>query len=121
MDSCSPSTLQNLAAEWTVRVSDVNVNAAASPGLEGAVVAAEEVTASTPVLEVAEDGIHPYTKRVCRRVCSAFGLEEGLTPPTPTTLAMVNKSIELLAAELYAKEVHFILEVSSRCYVHVLT
>ena len=84
-------------------------------------VAAEEVTASTPVLEVAEDGIHPYTKRVCRRVCSAFGLEEGLTPPTPTTLAMVNKSIELLAAELYAKEVHFILEVSSRCYVRVLT
>ena len=83
-------------------------------------VAAEEVTTSTPVLEVAEDGIHPDTKRVCRRVRSDFGLEDGLTPPTPATLAVVNNSIERLADKLYANKVHFILEVSSRCYVRVL-
>ena len=62
--------------------------------------------------EVAEDGIHPDTRRVCRRVRRAFGLEPGLARPTQATLDVVNRSIQRLAADLYAKEVHFILEVS---------
>ncbi len=74
---------------------------------------AEEVTGSTLGLDsrLSDNGIHPDTERVCRRVRSAFGLEEGSVQPTPATLAVVNKSIERLAADLYAKEVHFILEV----------
>jgi hypothetical protein len=63
--------------------------------------------------EVAGDGIHPDTQRVCARVRRGFGLEPDQPPPTAATLAVVNKSIERLAADLYAKEVHFILEVSA--------
>ena len=58
-------------------------------------------------------GIHPDTIAICRQVRINFGLEKGMAPPTKATLAVVNKSIERLAAELYAKEVHFLLEVRS--------
>ncbi len=105
----------NPAAESTVGGEDMRMSAEEDAVSAEKTKSAAEVAGTTPVLELAEDGIHPDTTRVCRRVRSSFGLEEGLAPPTPATLAVVNKSIERLAADLYAKEVHFILEVSYRC------
>ena len=101
----------NSVSGSTVESEDVSANAATGAVCAGKAVAVMEVARPAPGLEAAEDGIHPDTRRVCRRVRSDFGLEEGLAPPTPATLAVVNKSIERLAADLYAKEVHFILEV----------
>ena len=55
--------------------------------------------------------VHPHTASICRAVRQKFGLGEGQTPPNPETLALVNRAIKRLAADLYAKDVHFILEV----------
>ena len=55
--------------------------------------------------------VHPDTAQICQTVRQKFGLGEGQAPPNLETLALVNRAIKRLAADLYAKDVHFILEV----------
>ena len=51
------------------------------------------------------------SRRGTAAVRHKFGLGEGQTPPNLEMLALVNRSIKRLADDLYAKDVHFILEV----------
>ncbi len=76
---------------------------------DGAVVG--DATSVRREAEYEAHGFHPDTLNICKDVRIKFGLEKGMAPPTPATLEVVNKSIERLAADLYAKEVHFLLEV----------
>ena len=55
--------------------------------------------------------LHPDTEKICLAVRHKFGLAEGQGPPNLEFLALLNRAIKGLAAELYAKDVHFVLEV----------
>ena len=64
--------------------------------------------------------IHPETLSICESVRAKFGLNVEMENPELVAAfanlqQVTNRSIQRLAADLYAKEVHFVLELVQNC------